>query len=101
MRKNLAVGIMGYITQSGWDSNHKCMFMSLFSFLVIGIALFSLPVSTIMVNAQPHSSSMSDGNNDTANTTGTSKATITGNNTQITQMGICVVGVKSPCNGNK
>jgi hypothetical protein len=98
MRKNLAVGIMGYITQSGWVDNRKCMFMSLFLFLVMGIALFSLAVSTIMVNAQPYPSSSTSGD---SNHTDTSNATITGNNTQVTQMGICVVGVKSPCNGNK
>jgi hypothetical protein len=93
---------MGHITQSEWFGNRKCMFMFLFLFLVIEIALFSLPVLTIMVNAQPYSSSTTSGSsNHTGNTTGTSKATITGNNTQVAQMGICVVGVKSPCNGNK
>jgi hypothetical protein len=100
MRKNVTVDILGYFTQSEWVGNRKCIFMSLL-FLVIGIALFSLLVSTIMVNAQPYSNSTSGSSNHTGNSAGTSKATITDNNTQITQMGICVVGVKSPCNGNK
>ena len=98
MRKNLVVGIRGYITQSGGVGNQKCKFMSLFLFLVIGIALFSLLVSAIMVSAQPYPSNPTSGD---INHTDTSNATITGNNTQVTQMGICVVGVKSPCNGNK
>jgi hypothetical protein len=103
MRKDMIIepinDIRGSITKSERVVNHhNCMFMSLF--LVIGMALFSLPVSTIMVNAQPYPNSTS-GNNHIGNTTGTSNATIsTGNNTQVTQMGICVVGVKSPCNGD-
>jgi len=96
MRKNAVVksvnDIMGYITQLG---NHKSMFM--FLFLVIEIGLFSLPVSTIMINAQSHPSSTS-GANHTGNITGTSNGTSTSNETR--QMGICVVGVRSPCNGN-
>ena len=83
---------MGYITQLG---NRKNMFM--FLFLVIEIALVSLPVSTIMLNAQSHPSSTS-GANQTGNTTGTGNGTSTSNETR--QMGICVVGVRSPCNGN-
>lgn len=98
MRKNLVVKsvnelkIMGYIVQLG---NHKSMFM--FLFLVIEIGLVSLPISTIMINAQAHPSSTSGGNH-TGNTTGTVNGTTTSNETR--QMGICVVGVRSPCNGN-
>jgi hypothetical protein len=96
MRKNVVVksvnDIMGYIIQLG---NRKSMFM--FLFLVMEIGLFSLPVSTIMINAQSHPSSTS-GANQTGNTTGTGNGTSTSNETR--QMGICVVGVRSPCNGN-
>jgi hypothetical protein len=103
MRKNMTIepinDIMDSITKSERVGNHhKCMFMPLF--LLIAMALFSLPVSTIMANAQPYPNSTS-GSHPVGNTTGTSNATIsTGNNTQVTQMGICVVGVKSPCNGD-
>jgi hypothetical protein len=96
MRKNVVIkpvnDIMGYITQLG---NHKSMFM--FLFLIIEIGLFSLPVSTIMISAQSHPSSTS-GANRTGNTTGTGNGTSTSNETR--QMGICVVGIRSPCNGN-
>jgi hypothetical protein len=56
-------------------------------------------VSTIMINVQSHSSSTS-GANQTGNTTGTGNGTTTSNETRVTHMGICVVGVRSPCNGN-
>jgi hypothetical protein len=98
MRKNVVVksvnDIMGYIIQSG---NRKNMVM--FLFLVIEIGLVSLPVSTIMINAQSHPSSTSGGNQ-TDNTTGTANGTSTSNETGATHMGICVIGVRSPCNGN-
>ena len=96
MMKNLVVksvnDIMGYITQLG---NRKNMVM--FLFLVIEICLFSLSISTIMVNAQSNTSSTSGGNH-TGNTTGTGNGTSTSNETR--QMGICIIGVRSPCNGN-
>ena len=96
MRKNVVVksvnDITSYITQLG---NHKSMFL----FLVIEIGLFSLPVSTIMINAQSHPSSTS-GANRTGNTTGTGNGNSTSTSNETRQMGICVVGVRSPCNGN-
>ena len=96
MRKNVVVksvnDIMGYITQLG---NYKNMVI--FLFLVIEIGLVSLPVSTTMINAQSYPSSTS-GDNHTGNTTGTGNGTSTSNETR--QMGICVIGVRSPCNGN-
>jgi hypothetical protein len=49
--------------------------------LIIGIGILSLSISIIMINAQ----TSSDG--------------ISGSWTSVAQMGICVVGVKSPCNG--
>ena len=49
--------------------------------LIIGISVLSLSISTIMVSAQ----TSSDG--------------ISGSGTDVAQMGICVVGAKSPCNG--
>jgi TRAP-type C4-dicarboxylate transport system permease small subunit len=48
--------------------------------LTIGIGILSLSISTIMIHAQ----TSSDG--------------ISGSWTGVTQMRICVVGVKSPCN---
>jgi hypothetical protein len=51
----------------------------------MALGLFSLSVSAIMVNAQ--ASSSSDNNRGGS---GTDK-----------QMGICVIDVKSPCNGDK
>jgi hypothetical protein len=56
-------------------------------FLVIATALLQMTLSvlTIMINAQ---GSSGDNNRDSG---GTHKQ----------QMGICVVGVKSPCNGNR
>jgi hypothetical protein len=97
MRKSVIVksinDIRAYITQSG---NHKSMFIFLLLAIEIGL-LFSLPIWTIMINAQSHPSSTSGGNH-TGNTTGTGNGTTTSNETH--QMGICVVGVRSPCNGN-
>jgi hypothetical protein len=57
--------------------------MFMFLILIIGIGLLSLSVSTIMINAQ------------------TSNDGISGRMSDVTQMGICVVGVESPCNGVK
>jgi hypothetical protein len=90
--------IMYYITQLG-NRNNTVMFL----FLVIEIGLFSLPVSTIMINAQSNPSSTS-GATHTGNTTGTGNGNTTSNDASTSnetrQMGICVVGVRSPCNGN-
>lgn len=95
MRKNRIIesvnDIIDYFTQLG---NHRSMFM--FLLLVMEIGLFSLPVSTITINAQSYPSTAS-GSNHTGNTTGTSNGT---NSSNETRMGICVIGVRSPCNGD-
>jgi hypothetical protein len=65
--------------------NSNTMLMFLFS--VIGLSLFSLSMSATMANAQTSS-------NSTLSTNSTS------NETGVKQMGICIVGVKSPCNGD-
>ena len=98
MRKNVIVksvnDIMGYVIQLG-NRNKTVVFL----FLIIEIGLVSLSVSTIMINAQSHPSSTSGGNQ-TGNTTGTGNGTSTSNETSTTHMGICIIGVRSPCNGN-
>ena len=66
---------------------HNAVFLSLF--LIIGISLLSLYVSTIMTNAQASSGSAFSSGNSTS-----------GKETDVRQMGICVVGVESPCNGD-
>jgi len=65
--------------------NNNAMFVFLFS--VIGLSLLSLSASATMANAQAPSNTTS-GTNSTSNETG------------VKQMGICVVGVESPCNGD-
>jgi hypothetical protein len=74
------------ITKKAINKNNNVMFM--FLFLVIGIGLLSLSVSMIMTNAQSSSGSTTSGVNSS------------GNGTSVTQMGICVVGVVSPCNSD-
>jgi hypothetical protein len=95
MRTNLVIesvnDIIDYFSQFG---NHRSMFM--FLLLAIEIGLFSLPVSTITINAQSNSSTASGGNH-TGNITGTSNGT---NSSNETRMGICVIGVRSACNGD-
>jgi hypothetical protein len=59
--------------------NNNAMFM--FLFLIIGISILSLSVSTIMINAK----TFSDG--------------FSGSGTSGTPMGVCVIGIRSPCNG--
>ncbi|MFL6413053.1 MAG: hypothetical protein ACJ71K_17660 [Nitrososphaeraceae archaeon] len=65
--------------------NNNAMFVFLFS--VIGLSLLSLSASATMANAQAPSNTTS-GTNSTSNETG------------VKQMGICQVGVESPCNGD-
>ena len=81
-------------TQSEVITHHKKnrrMFM--FLFLVIALSLVSLSVlatTTItMANAQTPSNSTSNTNITASNETG------------VKQMGICVIGSKSPCNGDR
>ncbi|HZA06701.1 MAG TPA: hypothetical protein VE619_03270 [Nitrososphaeraceae archaeon] len=102
MRKNLIIesvdDIVGYFTQLG---NHRSMFMVLL--LVIEIGIFSLDISTITINAQSYPSTASGSNhsNHTGSITGTSNNNNNNNNSSNeTRMGICVIGVRSPCNGD-
>ena len=83
--REMAISITKKAMNKGNNSN--VMFMFMFLFLVIGLSLLSLSVPTIMTNAQTPS-----------NTTSGSNST-TSNETRATQMGICVIGVESPCNG--
>jgi len=64
--------------------NKNAMFM--FLFLMIGIALLLLSLS-LSTNAQASSGSAPGGGS--------------GSVTDVTRMGICVVGAESPCNGVK
>lgn len=61
--------------------------MLVFLFLIIGTGLLSISGQTIMTNAQRSSGSTSDATS--------------GSDTRVTQMGICVIGVASHCNGVK
>jgi hypothetical protein len=64
------------------NKNNDTLFV--FFFLILGISFLSLSLpTTIMINAQPSSDSISGG---------------TSSSTQ--QMGICVVGAAGPCNGD-
>jgi hypothetical protein len=65
--------------------NTCAILMFLFS---VRLSLLSLSILVIMANAQTPS-------NSTAGTNST-----TSNETNVKQMGICQVGVKSPCNSN-
>src|ERR687885_1660367 len=78
------------------------MILSVFLFLILGISFLSLSLhTTIMINAQQSSDSISGG-------TTSSRTEREENNTKdpkvkdITdkQMGICVVGAGGPCNGD-
>ena len=76
------------IANEGSDKNKNSSilpFNAMFIFLIfiIGISLLSLSLSIVMINAQ----TSSDG--------------ISGRVNGVTEMGICVVGVESPCNGVK
>ena len=74
------------------NKNNNAMFM--FLILIIGIGLLSLYVSTIITNAQASSGFASGGSD-----SDTGYYTLHYYSTTTTQMGICVVGVASPCNG--
>jgi hypothetical protein len=68
------------------NTNNSAMFVFLLSLMALGLFSLSLSVSAIMVNARASSSSSDNNRADS----GTDK-----------QMGICVIGVKSPCNGDR
>jgi hypothetical protein len=79
----MAISIIKRAMNKG--NNNNAMFTFLLS--VIGLSLLSLSVPTIMTNAQAPSNTTS-GSNSSSNETG------------VRQMGICVVGVVSTCNGD-
>jgi hypothetical protein len=81
----------------------------MFLFLIIEIGLLSLSVSTIMTtNAQASSGSTPGGISSGSSGSGTGDSGSEGNNGKDQkqkdntdkQMGICVVGVESPCNSD-
>jgi hypothetical protein len=95
MRTNVAVesvnDIMDYITQSEVGNRHHHKNTCMFICLVIGIGLLSLLL--VPTSAQASSSSPTSGaiiSISSSAGSGTDK-----------QMGICVVGVESPCNGRQ
>ena len=90
MRKNLTGGwVNDNIAVDQSTRSEVGMFMSVFLAIGIGLLLISLPIPTIiMINAHASSGSISGSNSSN------------GNDTRVTQMGICVVGVESPCNQN-
>ena len=90
--KNLSTELSGDVTtksEVGNNHNHHRN-NSMFLVLVIAIGLLTatmLPVPTIMMMINAQASSSGDNN--------------IGDSGPDKQMGICVVGAKSPCNGNK
>jgi hypothetical protein len=74
-----------YVGKSVNKSNNNVLLMFLFS--IIGLGIISLTISATMVNAQTSSNSTSGGNRHS-------------NETNVKQMGICVVGAGGPCNGD-
>src|SRR5919199_5848448 len=79
------------------------MILSVFLFLILGISFLSLSVpTTIMINAQPSSDSISGGttSSSTEREENNTKDTKVKDNTDKQQMGICVVGTGGPCNGD-
>jgi hypothetical protein len=83
------------------NKNNDTLFV--FLFLIMGIIFLSLSVpTTIMINAQPPSDSISGGTTSSSiereeNNTKDPKVK---NNIDKQQMGICVVGAGGPCNGD-
>jgi hypothetical protein len=79
------------------------MRLSVFLFLILGISFLSLSVpTTIMINAQLSSDSISGGttSSSTEREGNNTKDTKVKDNTDKQQMGICVVGAGGPCNGD-
>jgi hypothetical protein len=82
---------------------NKNMILSVFLFLILGISFLSLSVpTTIMINAQLSSDSISGGttSSSTEREENNTKDTKVKDNTDKQQMGICVVGTGGPCNGD-
>jgi hypothetical protein len=95
MRKNLRTGCNHHhITKSDVGNHHhkkkSSMFMCLFLFSVIALALLSLYILALTVNAQPYSPSFVSSTNSATSSRSSGD----------TQMGICEVGAGGPCNGN-
>jgi hypothetical protein len=92
-----------WITKKVMNINNDSA-MRMFLFLIIGISLLSLPVWTIMINAQASSGSTSAGTR--GSETGANQRE--GNNLRDevqkdatgTQTGICLVAVETPCNSD-
>jgi ABC-type Zn2+ transport system substrate-binding protein/surface adhesin len=80
-----------YITKSEVHNHHHHHKKNMFLFLIIetGLLTTTLSIPTMIISAQAYpSGSMPVSNNSTSSIN------------QSTQMGICVVGAKSPCNGD-
>jgi hypothetical protein len=84
----LAISTLISTTKKPLNKSNSNNAMLMFLFLVIGLSLFSLSVLTIVTSAQAFPGSTSSSNNSTSN------------EARVTQMGICQVGIKSPCNGD-
>ena len=78
--------MVGPLTSS--RSKYKDILVVLLS--VIGLSLLALSMLATMASAQPSSNSVP----------ASSSNSIGSSDTTVKQMGICQVGVKSPCNGN-
>ena len=89
VRKNLTTELSGDTTKSEVGNHNHHRNNSMFLVLVIAIGLLTatmLPVPTIMMMINAQASSSGDNN--------------IGDSGPDKQMGICVVGAKSPCNGD-
>ena len=82
------------------NKNNDTLFI--FFFLILGISFLSLSLpTTIMINAQPSSDSISGGtSSSTQREENNAKDSKIKDNTDKQQMGICVVGAAGPCNGD-
>jgi hypothetical protein len=67
------------------NKNNNVLLVFLFS--IIGLGVISLTISATMANAQTSSNSMADANR-------------ASKETNVKQMGICLVGEGGPCNGD-
>jgi hypothetical protein len=74
-----------HLEKSVNKSNNNVLLVFLFS--IIGLGIISLTISATMANAQTSSNSMSGGNR-------------ASKETNVKQMGICLVGEGGPCNGD-
>jgi hypothetical protein len=85
--KNLTAGYDEYIIKSELVNHHHQKNMIIFLFSVIALTLVSLFLLATIANAQtPKSTSGAD--------------STSSNEDGVKQMGICVIGAGSPCNGD-